>query len=265
MGPMGLCLVCFTPKGANSICSTCGDPGSTRMPNCKQDFLQTLREGHVCAKHRTTQAYADCSKCFLPHCADCLFLFPSKRGVSGPFCLLCFRMETVGNEARRRTFVLASEVGFRRKRRSMRRGLHGSHRIGWNWFWFAPLSLIILYFVETHTIPFGLVTLKLAFKRWTWGGLLSPSAYFCLSTVLLSVTYPVQGLLIAITSLANGAETAKKRYLQAAVALAIVAILPFITDTLIWGSFPFTFDDAGIGRLRLIPFLPWPSGGYGAL
>ena len=135
-------------------------------------------------------------------------------------------------------------------------------RIGWNWFWFAPLSLFLLYFVETHTIPFAVITLKLFINRWDWGGLISPSAWICLSSIIASITYPFYGVFFAWASLGSGSKTAKERYIKAVVALFIVAILPAITDTLIWGSFPFTFDAAGIGRLRIIPFLPWPTGGY---
>jgi hypothetical protein len=137
-----------------------------------------------------------------------------------------------------------------------------SEKIGWNWFWFAPLSLALLFFVESHTIPFGITILKLALKRWRWGGLISPSAYICFSAVLASVFYPVQGILLSMASLSNGSKTTRNRFIQTLLLMAIVAIVPIVTDTLIWGSFPFTFDNAGWVRLRMIPFLPWPSGGY---
>jgi len=38
---------------------------------------------------------------------------------------------------------------------------------------------------------------------------------------------------------------------------------PFVTDFLIWGSFPFNIDNDGVSRLRMIPFVPWPSGQFG--
>jgi hypothetical protein len=135
-------------------------------------------------------------------------------------------------------------------------------RIGWNWLWFGPVCLVLLYFVEIHTMRLGLMTIRLAIKRWSWVGLFSPSAYFYLSTVLFSVSFPFRALLFAMGSLANDQLTTKHRGVLTAIAIAGVILLPFVTDTLIWGSFPFQFDDAGIGRLRLIPFLPWPSGGY---
>lgn len=133
--------------------------------------------------------------------------------------------------------------------------------IGWNWLWFAPLGLFLLFFVETHTIPLAIFSIRLLIRRWDWGALLSPSAALFLSAVIGSVTYPVYCLILALTSLGNRYEK-KKRYLHAVIALAILAALPLITDTLIWGSFPFVFDAAGVGHLRLLPFFPWPNGGY---
>lgn len=135
-------------------------------------------------------------------------------------------------------------------------------RLGWYLVWFVPLSILILFTVERHTIPFGLTAIKLVIKRWNWSGLFSPSAAICFATVAGSIIYPAYGLIAALALLGNGCDTRKRRYLYAAVILAIVAVLPIITDTLIWGSFPFTFDSRGVGHLRVIPFLPWPSGGY---
>jgi hypothetical protein len=50
-----------------------------------------------------------------------------------------------------------------------------------------------------------------------------------------------------------------KRIFPVLLLLLLITVLPFITDTLIWGTFPLTYDAQGVGRLRLIPFLPWPG------
>ncbi len=268
VGPVGLCMVCFMPREGSGICATCGDPGSVDKADdqpspAQQSFLQLLRDRHVCAKHRTTQSYADCSKCFLPQCADCLFFSASKKNSAGPYCLVCLRMATIGNQVLRKTFVAASDLDFQSSRRKTGR-TPKSFRIWWRWLWFAPLSLFLLFFVETHTIQFGLVVIRLAIKRWTWGGLISPSAYICMSAIIASILYPVYGLIFALASLSDDAEQTKQRYLRAALAISIVIILPLVSDALIWGSFPFAIDAAGLHRLRIIPFFPWPSGGYGA-
>jgi len=45
--------------------------------------------------------------------------------------------------------------------------------------------------------------------------------------------------------------------------VAAIFVLPIVTDFLIWGSFPFTIDREGASRLRVIPFIPRPSGHIG--
>jgi hypothetical protein len=136
----------------------------------------------------------------------------------------------------------------------------------WNWFWLAPSSVLVFIMVEQHTFPFALQVVRLSWQRWNWGGLFSPSAYFCWSVIVASVITPIQGLLYAValvssrTDLSSGAG---RRYLQALLVFVVVLLLPFVTDALIWGSFPFTFDSAGVGRLRLIPFIPWPNAPFG--
>jgi hypothetical protein len=55
----------------------------------------------------------------------------------------------------------------------------------------------------------------------------------------------------------------KKPWRYALLLILGIFLLPFATEALMWGSFPFTFDSHGTGRLRMIPFVPWPSAGYG--
>jgi hypothetical protein len=124
--------------------------------------------------------------------------------------------------------------------------------------------VVILVFVEGHTVPLGFQLIKLAKHRWSWGGLMSPSAYICFSTIIASVLVPIQGAFMAIGLLSSKEPTvARHRYLSASLCVIGIAVLPFVTDTILWGTFPFTFDEAGIGRLRLIPFIPWPDAPYG--
>jgi hypothetical protein len=52
----------------------------------------------------------------------------------------------------------------------------------WHWLWIAPLSISAVLIAEAHTIPFGFDVLKLAWHRWTWAGLFSPSAFFLLDS-----------------------------------------------------------------------------------
>jgi hypothetical protein len=66
--------------------------------------------------------------------------------------------------------------------------------LGWHWFWFLPLCVLVLLLIERHTVVFGLVVLKLAWQRWDWGVLTSPSAGFCLGVIAFSVVFPLYGL-----------------------------------------------------------------------
>jgi hypothetical protein len=129
--------------------------------------------------------------------------------------------------------------------------------LGWHWLWFLPLCVVVLSLVEWHMIHYALAFLKLGWQRWTWGSLISPSADFCVTVMAASVVLPVFGLVFVAVLVA-----ARQRWRYLVLLIVGIFLLPFITDTFMWGSFPFIFDDAGVARLRMIPFIPWPSGRY---
>jgi hypothetical protein len=56
---------------------------------------------------------------------------------------------------------------------------------------------------------------------------------------------------------------ARQRWRYVVLLIIGIFMIPFATDALMWGSFSFIFDDVGVARLRLIPFIPWPSGHCG--
>lgn len=134
-------------------------------------------------------------------------------------------------------------------------------KMGWNWLWFTPACAGVLFFVEGHTASHAFQLLRLAYQRWSWGALISPSAYFCLTVILVSVAVPIQGLAY-VRALTTGMDT-RKRNLYVALIIVTIFLLPLLTDALTWGSFPFNFDNRGLGRLRMIPFIPWPDGPFG--
>jgi hypothetical protein len=139
-----------------------------------------------------------------------------------------------------------------------------NRRLGWNWLWFLPLCVAVLIFVEGHTVPYAWQLAKLARKRWTWGVFFSPSAYFCMGVISVSIAWPLMGLALVSNSVTSiKAVKPPGRYIRVFVILFLIFMLPVITDALLWGSFPFTFDRNGIARLRMIPFIPWPSGNFG--
>lgn len=133
-------------------------------------------------------------------------------------------------------------------------------KLGWNWLWFLPLCVAVLFLVEGHTIPFAWQLFKLAHKRWSWAALISPSAYFCLIVIVASVFWPLQALALIADTVKS--DNPRGRWLRAVVFALLIFCVPVITDALLWGSFPFTLGSDGASRLRMIPFIPWPSGKF---
>ena len=129
--------------------------------------------------------------------------------------------------------------------------------LGWHWFWFLPLCVLVLLLIERHMVAFGLAVLKFAWQRWDWGVLFSPSAAFCWGVIVASVAFPLYGLGIIGLLVAE-----RQQWRWILLLVVMILLLPFVTDTLIWGSFPLTFDNQGAAWMRQIPFIPWPSGGY---
>src|SRR5580692_11077272 len=68
----------------------------------------------------------------------------------------------------------------------------------WHLLWLIPVCVLVFLFVEQHTIPLDWQLLKLAKERWVWAVLFSPSAYFCSTVMIASVTWPYQGLKMAV-------------------------------------------------------------------
>jgi hypothetical protein len=140
----------------------------------------------------------------------------------------------------------------------------GKQRLGWHWLWFGPLCLVVLLLVERQTLTDGFMLLALGYHRWSWGVLFSPSAFFCLSIIWISVVWPILGLTIVATLVKLAKErSARRRALYLVLLVIGIFLLPFVTEALNWGSFPFIIDDQGVSRLRSIPFIPWPAGHFG--
>jgi hypothetical protein len=135
----------------------------------------------------------------------------------------------------------------------------------WNWLWFGPVAALILAPVEWHTVRDAFMLLQLWWHRWRWLAWVSPSAGFCLSAMFASVLLPIQGVLFATVLLFDPnsiAATSARRKTLTLLVLVAVLLLPLLTDALIWGSFPLTFE-RGAWRVRMIPFFPWPDRPYG--
>jgi hypothetical protein len=136
--------------------------------------------------------------------------------------------------------------------------------LGWHWLWFLPLCAVVLSLIERHLVTYAFAIVKLGYQRWSWGALLSLSADFCLSLILISVRWPLLGLLfLAFLVKAGNQLKASQRWVYSVLLIGGISVSPLVVEVLVWGSFPFIIDGQGISRLRMIPFIPWPSGHYG--
>lgn len=108
--------------------------------------------------------------------------------------------------------------------------------------------------------------LKPAHDRWTWAVFLSPSAALCLAALVMNLQIPIQLTMLIMTYFDESSPDAfRKRYLFTCFTVIAIFIFPLIVECVVWGSFPLNFDSNGVGRLRLIPFFPWPNNPYGSL
>lgn len=80
---------------------------------------------------------------------------------------------------------------------------------------------------------------------------------------MASICLPLYLLLLIPSTFAETTEARAKRCALVVALVLLALVIPFITDAIVWGSFPFNIDNNGVARLRLIPFIPWPEGKFG--
>jgi len=97
-----------------------------RSSQIREKFLALLAREGCCAKHQSRASKVNCVKCQLPLCAACAYFTVKglirRRAAQGPFCLVCFRMATLGAGHRAwisgDTFMERREVATKRDRAS---------------------------------------------------------------------------------------------------------------------------------------------------
>jgi len=147
-------------------------------------------------------------------------------------------------------------VARRRRRRFASMGRH--------WLWFAPVTVVILWTAEWPILKGDYGAIKLFIDRWVWEVVFSPSALVFLNVVWAAAVLPILGL-VAVSTVSLSQQKTWKRWLYSVLIIIGIFLIPDIAGALMWGTFPFTFDSQGNSRLRLIPFIPWPSGDFGYL
>jgi hypothetical protein len=110
-----ICSACLEREGFSLLgglktpqCGNC----VARMEGLAKSYNEEINHKKVCAKHPHRVTMFRCLNCRLPHCETCLYFtrnrwFRTKVG-AGPFCLICFRMKTVG--ADRKNYISLKEL-----------------------------------------------------------------------------------------------------------------------------------------------------------
>jgi hypothetical protein len=109
--------------------------------------------------------------------------------------------------------------------------------------------------------------LQTEFRRWSWAIFISPSAYVFFGALIDTAAAPVWMLLLvpAFFSKQSDGEvnpTYKRRYAWTFLVIAGIFVIEIVNLTIMWGSFPLGVDAQHYIRLRMIPFIPWPDGGF---
>jgi hypothetical protein len=130
--------------------------------------------------------------------------------------------------------------------------------MGGNLLWYIPLFAWVIWYFAIPNATSGYRNVRLVFQHWTWGLLLSPSAYLFFATVLYSVVMPLHFMLFIPGFFARDA-TYNRRYLFSSLVLAALAVVAVITQIIIQSSFPFCWQSDGVERMRMLPFLPCPK------
>ena len=113
---------------------------------------------------------------------------------------------------------------------AMEKTERGRLGLDWHWLWFLPLCVIVLLLVERHTVVFGFAALNVAWERWSWAVVISPSAAFCLSVIMFSVVFPPCGL-----GAVGFLVAARAQWRWTLLLVAVILLFPIVTDVLIWG------------------------------
>jgi hypothetical protein len=88
--------------------------------------------------------------------------------------------------------------------------------------------------------------------------LLSPAAYLFFAAMTSTVLLPLYWAANAVEVMKQG-DTVAFRVGLVAKAVLTLAVYLTVLHFLAWGSMPIDYDSTGAERMRMIPFLPWPS------
>jgi len=115
-----------------------------------------------------------------------------------------------------------------------------------NWRWLFISIGIPIFLVNAG---WCLLLVGHIFGQWSSAFLVSPSAYICFFALTASLLFPLKAM-------GEFRRMSLSGVISYAIALCVILL---ILSTVIWGSFPYGYDQQGYQRIRMIPFFPWPS------
>jgi hypothetical protein len=125
--------------------------------------------------------------------------------------------------------------------------------------WYLPLAIFVLLAVVVPSGAASLQNIRTIWHHFSLPMLWSPSADFCWFLIVLSVTFPLTQLWLIAYIMVERQLSLRWRYALAGALTALIFVSSILIQILIWGSFPFEYDAQGFGRVRMIPFYPWPT------
>lgn len=124
--------------------------------------------------------------------------------------------------------------------------------LGW------ALATLLFMFVPSLFVVLG--SWSRLFRIWSWACFLSPAFYAFISVSFACVAAPLRGSWHVYRSTMDRVAFGLLSAFSTAVWTAgLTVAITLSVHVLAWGLFPLEVDKTGDIRLRLIPFIPWPS------
>ena len=130
-------------------------------------------------------------------------------------------------------------------------------QLRWHWLWYGPAFLAAFLY---SLMSLGWFWRQASFiLEWSLPLLWSPAAYLWLIAMEEIIRAPVVWA-ITIQQRVRAAATLQWVELAGWGTLSVYVVVRLVVAyVLAWGSFPIEFNPQGYERIRMLPFLPWPT------
>jgi hypothetical protein len=118
--------------------------------------------------------------------------------------------------------------------------------IGINFRWIFAVGAAFIFLAA---VVAAMMNIEKLWRDWSWGFLLSPSAWAFSATLYMTIALPITMI----------RKDYRMGFLESLFTLLILVVWFFVCQFILWGSFPLIHDPDGTQRIRMIPFIPWPN------